>query len=60
VWLLSDTSTNKNSTMKDGAIENTVSFAALGSTVMNLSEVLTLVLLVTAIALNVKKLIKKD
>ena len=46
--------------MKDGAIENTLSFAALGSTVMNLSEVLTLVLLVTAIALNVKKLIKKD
>lgn len=46
--------------MKDGAIENTISFAALGSTVMNLSEVLTLALLVTAIALNVKKLIKKD
>ena len=46
--------------MKDGAIENTVSFAALGSTIMHLSEVLTVVLLVTAIALNVKKLIKKD
>ena len=46
--------------MKEGALENTVSFAALGSYVMPISEVLTLVLLITAIALNVKKLIKKD
>lgn len=45
--------------MKEGALENTVSFAALGSTIMQLSEVLTVVLLVTAIALNVKKLFKK-
>jgi len=46
--------------MKEGALENTISFAALGSAVMHLSEILTVVLLVTAIALNVKKLIKKD
>jgi len=46
--------------MKEGALENTISFAAIGSYVMPISEVLTLVLLVTAIALNVKKLIKKD
>jgi hypothetical protein len=46
--------------MKEGAVENTISFAALGSYMMPISEGLTLVLLITAIALNVKKLIKKD
>lgn len=46
--------------MKDGAVENTISFAALGSSVMHFSDVLTIVLLITAVALNVKKLIKKD
>ena len=46
--------------MKDGAVENTVSFAALGSYVMPISEILTVVLLVTAIALNLKKLMRKD
>ena len=46
--------------MREGAVENTVSFAALGSAFMHLSEGLTVVLLITAIALNVKKLLKKD
>ena len=46
--------------MKEGALENTISFAAIGSYVMPISEFLTLVLLVTAIALNVKKLFKKE
>lgn len=46
--------------MNDTAVANTVSFAALGSYMMPISEGLTLILLVTAIALNVKKLLKKE
>ena len=46
--------------MNDSALENTVSFAALGSVFMPISEILTIVLLITAIALNVKKLLRKN
>ena len=46
--------------MNDSALENTVSFAALGSFFMPISEGLTILLLITAIALNVKKLLKKN
>ena len=46
--------------MNDPALENTVSFAALGSFFMPISEGLTILLLITAIALNVKKLLRKN
>lgn len=46
--------------MNDTALENTVSFAALGSVFMPISEGLTIILLLTAIALNVKKLLRKN
>ena len=57
----SDTQDYKTFTeMHDTSVENVVSFAALGSVLMPISEILTVVLLLTAIALNVKKLLRKN
>ena len=55
-----DTDSKTFTDMHDTSMENVVSFAALGSVLMPISEILTVVLLLTAIALNVKKLLRKN